>query len=395
MKEKKVAITISSFEEVMEKLILLDSDKADYKITITEFNQFKNDKELLKTLCGCDKDLEWAEFKIEFIAHQKYFGIIWERIQGFGGPLGLEKVELPGVIGAELAEKLLKQNTQEGNLIAILKNLIPSLYQYIKEDEVSQKIDIKSIRDEFKSISKDKYGFRFTPGRNSNSFRKTINEYTFKGKETRKTEHEFGEYIIEEVKQCLGLTFLIHSQTGRKAGKYQNVDFEGFKVSREIMGDEFLMYNFEIKPSNKISSISEAISQAINYKHEAHYTYIIIPNFTQESFYNDERFQGFKDLCRNNDIGIISIELDPEREYYFDDENRYIQAIEILKARRTELEDIDKLENMIRDSQWEQCPLCNRIVHKERREKCPWKVNTNSGEYKCMKVLMEEKFAKS
>jgi hypothetical protein len=137
-----------------------------------------------------------------------------------------------------------------------------------------------------------------------------------------------------------------------------------------------------LKPSNQIASVSEAISQAINYKQTAHYTYIVIPNFNQDSFYNFDRFQSFVDLCTTNQVGIISVEMNVKTHEIKD-------FIEVVKAARTELEDPSDLRKLIQDSKWEACPLCNRIVVSENRNHCPWMVPKGE-DVKCMKILLEE-----
>ena len=73
------------------------------------------------------------------------------------------------------------------------------------------------------------------------------------------------------------------------------------------------MYNFDLKPTNEISQISTAISQAINYKEKANYTYIVIPQLDYEAFYDPDRFTSFIDLCKKNQIGIISVRMDIEK----------------------------------------------------------------------------------
>jgi hypothetical protein len=375
-------VTIKIINKNAELLAKLDSDKKDHKITVTEYNNLAEDSSSLKTLAGEKSFASWGEFKDAFIRYQQQLGFQWTPLQGQGGPIGLTQITLPAEIGTEIGNLLLAENTAKGNFTAVIEKYLPELTKYLGGRK--DLLIINEARDGFKEASKGKEGYRFTPGRNSQRFERAINEYSYKGEEKRQNENEFGELIKEHLQQALELDWLEHVQTGRRAGKYQNVDFEGFKVAKGVTADEFLMYNFELKPSNKISSVSESISQAINYKQEAHFTYIIIPNFNQNSFYNPERFSGFLELCRSNQIGIISIEMD-------DDSDTVSEVVVVLKAVRSELENIERLANMISPAGWEHCPLCNRIVQKEERIECPWKVADRSDVVRCMKLIMQDK----
>ena len=380
-------ITISKIENNSKNLIELDSDKFDLKITLNEFNQISEKSDVLKKVCGDPHAIEWAVFKEKFIEYQKEFGFEWVPVQGYGGPIGLKSVELFEEIGSELALKLLREKVKGGNFMDTLAHNLPFLFRYI-----SDKLNILEVtpaKEAFKYINLENEIFKFSVGRNSQKFIRATREYSFKSKESRQHEVAFGELIIEKIKKLLYLDVLEHSQLDRDKGKYQNADFEGFKVYRGINSDDYHMYNFELKPSNNISSVSESISQAINYKEMANFTYIVIPNFDSNSFYNSDRYSDLFELCKSNQIGIISIEMDTNQHTVSD-------VSEVLPAQQTNLDENRSLKKMIEESEFDRCPLCHRIVTKgeNKRNECGWKLTIND-EVKCMKDIMEKGFTQA
>ena len=127
------------------------------------------------------------------------------------------------------------------------------------------------------------------------------------------------------------------------------------------------MYNFELKPSNEISQISTAISQAINYKEKANFTYIIIPQFDYDSFYDPERFSNFTELCKKNQVGIISVRMQADNEIE--------DIFEVLPAEETKIEDYSDLRKMVEEQGYEKCLLCRKIVkNDDKREGCGWRI---------------------
>ncbi len=143
----------------------------------------------------------------------------------------------------------------------------------------------------------------------------------------------------------------------------------------------------ELKPSNKIESISEAISQAVNYKERANKTYIAIPLFDPKSFYDIERYHNFILLCKENDLGIISIAIDFETHKIHDVDI-------ILQSPWRELSNLDTLNELLKIDLKSYCKLCQKIVCNDENERisdCGWAVPTGPEIYSCMKLLFEKK----
>ncbi len=387
---------IKEIDEIAGCLLELDSDKHDATIQKKEFERIADNKDVVKKLCGTSKVSDWSEFKKVFIDYQQDHGFTWKPTPGQGGPLALEKVELPADLGNELAKIEYESGHKKGNFIKLIENTLPILMKYssveqkMGSDDVNETksglnlIDISPARTAFKEFSKDNKGFKFTPGRSSAEYQLVIQEYSYPPQKRGKAELEFGNLLEKELEKRMELDVLVHAQEGRAAEKYRNVDFEGFKIKRGVSNDEFIMYNFELKPTNSISNVSQAISQAINYCCKAHFTYIIIPMFDQHSFYDTDRLNDFIDMCKQNSLGILSVYMDVNN-------NSIIDVIEVLAAKRTELEKPDNLLRMIEENNYESCPLCGKIVKKTIRLSCGWLVNAGDGDEnpRCMKKLME------
>lgn len=376
---------IEMIEEIAGQLEKLDADKKDRTITMREFNNINNESansNLFKVLTGNEVITDWNVFKTKFIEHQSNYGFTWMSKPGQGGPISLEEIQLPAVVGSELAEIQMRRGTESGSFDNLIKENLPNLSTYL-EDDLSL-LEFGEARESFKEYEQKGYSFKFTPGRSSVQYKKTKKVYEYKGSNTRKAETAFGNLIYERLKSVTGLDVLAHAQEERGSGKYRNLDFMGFKIKRHINGDEFLMYSFELKPSNSIEAISQAISQAVNYHYFSHYTYIVIPFFDNQNFYDNERFSDLIDMCKMNDVGVLSVIMNYEDDTLYD-------ITEVVPAKKTELEDSDRLFELVTDSQWEMCPLCNRIVDKHNRRRCGWQVGIGD-DSECMKRLMEKKF---
>ena len=378
--------SIEKLETIAKYLSILDSDKNDRTVTKKEFEsmlQSKDAEKICKALTGKAKTGDWQAFKKDFLDYQKKNGLTWTPKTGQGGPISLDKVVIPEDVGTDLAKALRKKNVKEGRFDDELKNYLKELYAYLQNDSTS--VDSDEARRTFKEYEDQGQSYKFSPGRSSVAFTWSQKEYTYKAKRSSHTEYEFGELILEKLKEGLKLDLLIHAQSERAAGKYRNIDFVGFKINRTLEKDEFQMFSFELKPKNSIESISQAVSQAVNYRYLSNFTYIVIPFFDTNNFYDSERFQGLIDMCKLSKLGAISVTLDH-------DTHELIETVEVLPAPRTEIEDYDKLSDLIKDSEWEMCPLCKKAV-KEQRERCGWMVKTSddNDDKSCMKELMEAK----
>ena len=369
-------------ERNAELLRKLDWDKPDQTITESEYSKAVGDPEMIKTLTGKSVS-SWDEFKTSFISHQKDLGFNWTRTRGRAGPVTLEEIVLPSELGSELAELELNRGTTEGTLDELVTQQLPKLHDYL--GQAATLLDISLVRQGFKEYEKNNQSFKFSRGRSSLRFSLSIQEYNYRGQDTRKHETALGDAITERLRQALDLDTLSHTQSTRDGRKLENADFEGFKIQRHVEGDRFLMYSFELKATNGIRGISEAISQAVNYKGRSHFTYIIVPLFDQYTFHDTERLDDLIEICRTNGIGAISIDLDPNSHDVKD-------VTEVLTAPETRLDNSDRLSQLVSASNWELCPLCRRIVNKQNRARCGWLIQDSHGEAKCMKETMEERF---
>jgi len=379
-----MSTTWETIETIAEGLTELDQQRQDRTITQKEFEHFINDPEKNKSLqkiIGRDSIDSWTEFKATFIAYQEKYGFEWSVGPGKGGPVSLDNVHLPASLGTELAKIEYKKKNEQGNLKELLKNTLVNLFHYLGEDWY--KIDWTEAREAFKEITFNNKSYRFTPGRSSLNYELGKQVYRYKSSNSKKTEQEFGELIYEKLKEVLRLDYLVHSQYKHNSGKYRNFDFEGFRINRCAGEDEFLMYSFELKPANRIEDISQAISQAVNYHAQSNFTYIIIPFFDRVNFYDRKRSDDLFNMCQENKLGVLSVQLDTSTHQLKDID-------EIIQAPKTELDNAEKLLDLIKDSKWEKCPLCKKIVRKEFRQRCGWLV-TSGDKTECMKELLEKK----
>lgn len=386
---------LDKIEENAEMLRSLDSDRFDHTLTKTEYDSFQ-DRDLLKKLIGGKSFSDWDDFKTKFIEYQEdKLGFCWIRKQGQGGPLKLQEVNLPPEVGTGLAKRAMQKGKDKGEFIEFTRKELPKLDNYVNKSQ-DEKIYIdykKYAYDRFKDYSENNEGFKFQQGR-GDYFEKSKLVYKYKGKDTRKGEIELGKLIIKNnynprfIKDMLKLTELVHEQENRGFGKLQNVDLIGIKINPKVGGDSVSMYTFELKATNSIQSVSEAITQAVNYRGKSHYTYIVIPMFDGRTFHDGERMEEFLDMCRINKIGVISIDIEDGIE----DEDKVVGVTKVLDAPQTPLEDSECLLKYLEKHNYEMCPLCRKIVKKDdRSERCGWKDNDGN----CMKDLMEDMLSKS
>lgn len=390
MRIKTVEITFDKLNSIFEAIIQLDSDRKDQVITMKEYDAVK-DKTTIKGLIGGRTISDWNSFKAAFVEFQSQYGITWTPVQGMGGPLKLEEINLPSNLGEELAKEIFEsvpanKDNEPINLYDLLKSKIPALYKYIDDISIARYLSLPDFREGIKSYSKNNYGFKFKQGR-SPSFYKVINEYTYGNDTKHQAEVEFGKEIESKLKEALSLDFIAHTQLFRENAKFMNCDFLGLKKTIGPRCDDLSIYAFELKPSNKIVSISEAISQATNYKSRADYSYIIIPMFDKKLFPDDVRLSSYFKLCEDNGIGIMTVEMNVKK-------NTVLDIYQVVAPVKNEITDFTWLQNLMVENNLEFCPLCKKVVSTdESREGCGWMV-TNGADSKCMKKLMEEKMLK-
>jgi len=324
---------------------------------------------------------DWEEFKTSFISKQEQMGFIWRITRGQGGPITLERVELSVKVGEALASKEFSGESSGGDFGELIDRQLSNLYSQASENDLI--LEFGEAREAFKEFTRNGMSFKFTRGRGSTTYICQKNEFKYTDGRGGNVEKRLGERISGQLKQYLELDLLDHSQVARAGKKYQNADFEGLRIQRHIEGDRFLMYSFELKRGNSIQSVSEAISQAVNYTEKSHFTYIIIPAFGQFSFHDPDRWRDFLEICRRNNIGAISVEFEAEGPGRF-------ELNEVLTPVETRLVNSDRLFELVAKSKYELCPLCRRIVKEGTRADCGWKVKNQSGEEFCMKELIQD-----
>ena len=369
---------ITLIEENCKFLLEFDSHKQDRRITITEFNMAKEKK--INKIDGKQID-DWKEYKLLFKDYQETIGFEWRESQGHSGPIKLETIRLNAELGTELASKYHKEEIKSGNFYEILKTNLPTLFEYLKND--IDLLKFKDAKEEFKvpdGISG--FGFKFKP--NSHKFERKLLEYKFQSENKGRHETELGNILIPSLKEELELDFIYHTQEEREGQKFKNIDIEGIKIVKTESEDHFNIYAFELKASNSIPSVSEAISQAINYKACSNYAYIIVPNFDFENFYDEIRLREYIEMCRQNELGIISVVMKG---------NTLSELNIILEAPKTELSDFSRIISLSQKKEfnYEKCHLCGKIVDKDYRKECGWQVSLEDEDGShCMKLIQQE-----
>lgn len=380
---------ISIVEVIAKTLKLIDKHGTDYRITKTEFDLVKEDKHAMKILLGKSLNtISWDNFKFHFIEYQNSLGFEWSKSRGQFGTLTLDKVVLQPEIGEDLAKELMEKKIKKGDFNEYLDKYLPELKSYLDLYNFDSGLyDRTRAKISFSDTAINNQRYKFTT--RSYTFELGIEQYQFQGN-SKKPEVELGESIDKsgKLKNILNIEFLLHQQEKRKYKKYQNVDFEGYRILRKVSGDEIEVINIELKPANKIESVSDAISQAINYKESANRTYIMIPLFVPRSFYDPDRFQNFVKLCEENELGIISINIDPE--------SHEIQGLDIiLEAPKREIVKYDRANKLLKENGKEYCPLCRRIVSSnQERIRCGWNIPLNDKNL-CMKEHFEKFLTKT
>lgn len=332
-----------------------------------------------RDLAGLDKgdDVAWARFKEKLVEAHGVLGFEWTRPVGQGGPLELSGMTFPPACGEELAKGLHECNVENEDILVVLRGEFPNVTELF---EGLSSVDIKPLRATFKSTTVGKTkAYRFLRGKGSVKFHLFGTQYQFPGK--KQAEKNLGCIIEPKIKAMLSLECLNHVQSTRRYGQYQNLDFEGFKINHGLDEDLFHLYSFELKANNTIASISQAISQAVNYQPFSNFTYIIIPNFSAESFFDEDRYFDLLRMCKENGLGVISVECS---------EQAVEDVVEVLEAPLSEASSHEKLLDLIKDSNWEKCLVCRRVAHMSPdRIGCGWKVTVDSDEV-CMKKMMED-----
>ena len=109
--------------------------------------------------------------------------------------------------------------------------------------------------------------------------------------------------------------------------------------------------------------------------------------FDKKLFHDENRFETIRDLCRDNGIGIITVELETKK-------NRVIDVYEVLNPGQNEILDYSLVEQILEEKNFEYCQLCNRVASTDNdRKGCGWVVPIEN-DSKCMKKLFEEKLTK-
>ncbi len=380
---------LDKFCEVVKAIDKIDSNKKDCSITASEFDALiADDSDAIKTLTGGELTTDWKSFKEKLCIELSNWGFDPTPSPGRGGPIAISKVRLREDIGEEIAKAIFSRDS--GDFIKVLEEQLSVLYKLF--ENATSNINYSDAQKGFTAYTKRNKSFKFKPGRGTD-FTKKITEFVYGTENKKQDEISLGEKILPLLRGRFDGIKIDHTQASRKAGKYQNIDFIGYQIEKGISEDRIDIYAFELKASNKITSVSEAISQAINYKASSNYSYIIIPMFDEEHF-DKERFKTYVQLCSNNGIGIITILFD-------EDDSKSITPIsvdEVLPACFDDIQDKTFVLSFIEQQSREMCPLCKRIVEKnDVRKGCGWSVTIGtdeSGDSKCMKQIMEKAMTK-
>lgn len=377
---------IKKVEKIAEALIRTDTRGPDYRIAKSEYELIKDNKDSLASLIGESRaEMSWEEFRQAVVKYQEPLGFTWTIARGPFGPIELTKFDFVEDVGEELAQELHKKGATQGSFNTLLEEKLPLTNKYLAS--FNNEYSYSRARAAFSSVLVNNVRFKFN--RNGLQFEAGLEKYSFPSPAGARAEITLGEKLKNHIKQTLQLNFVIHQQEARLYGKYQNVDFEAIRIRRGYASDEALLYNFELKPTNSIEYISDAISQAINYKEFSNYTYIVIPLFDTQNFYDPERFNSFLRMAGDNELGVLSIDINPETHVI-------LGVNEILAAPRRDLQNAERLIALLQESSQEVCPLCRRIVSSDdNRDSCGWTVpkRTSSEEVEmlCMKQVMENR----
>lgn len=155
-------------------------------------------------------------------------------------------------------------------------------------------------------------------------------------------------------------TFVKANNAGRARGTYENFDL--FAVSKvNLMGGKAIRSSvFELKKDNSAQSLYTALTQAISYRNRriANYVWIIAPGFNAEQFVGSN-FDGLMKQCIENGIGVLDIALSAGDGTAVQDINKR------LDAKWSAVEDPRVVNNVLQESGWSMCPLCQEHYRAE------------------------------
>lgn len=360
-------------DKVADEILRLCGETSQPRLSMSQFDDLTLDQRRL--FCGQQDVADWTSFKKLFVIHQGQHGFIWSGTPGRGGPLLLTRVELTEASGQAIGDLLHQERVEDGDLNVVLSERLPHVAKLLTLPGVET--GRQDLRSGFKKAVKGNSSFHFFQGRGL-QFKSTTREYRYQGR-TRKHEDQLGEQILYRLKEHFKLARIEHIRSSRQGGRFENADIVGFRINRMMDHDDFVMFSFELKATNDIP----AISQAINYRSRSNLTYIVIPLFDVDRFHDEERHKDLTAICRSNGIGAISVRVDPRTHVVLD--------IDLVEP--AEFHSISKqewLQDLVDRSHFERCVLCRRVVNVNIRERCGWQVEQDGENVLCMKVELEK-----
>jgi len=301
--------------------------------------------------------------------------------------LQLARVVPPKELGSALAEAAYERNRQQGTLDGGLDEFVPGWNNYFSDVPPDVEFDFSNLREGLKNTTVgNNQSYRFNVGR-GRSFRLATQVYRFGKKNEKRPETRLGKELTPVLKERLDLDSLIHSQEDRDFRVYENVDIVGFRIKRETTADDLDLNAFELKPTNNVTDVLQAVAQAVSYKRYCNYSYIVVPNFDPDSFPDVDRFEEIVGMCRENGVGIISMTMKVGQQ-----EDEIDDLAIVTPPERTELESRGYLDKILGIQEWLICPVCRRIVNAdpEKRRNCGWVVtDAVSAEGQCMRELQQ------
>lgn len=337
---------------------------------------------------------DWVSFKERFLEEQKSIGFTWKRIQGWNEPIELIHINLNGAIGRQLAKLAYRDDIQRGYFFkVILMRYIPELFDTLSEYYLYLNLDYNDVKEEFQSTQIEGKVYQFTDNSEERFQLTTADSTNTMVDNGRKAKYELSELIANSdisraFFRSLGLLHYEQVQTDRRAKASVNADLQGLGIQRTANEDYFQMYNFILLTEEDISELTTAISQVTKYKERVNFTYLIIPQSDYEAVNETNRFTSFIDLCKKNQIGIISVRMNIESNVIED-------IFEVLPAERTEVVDYSDLKKMVEGQGYEKCVICKRIVKDEHRENCGWRIIYKDKEGKEQNGCMKEKWGET
>lgn len=337
---------------------------------------------------------DWVKFKNGFIEEQKRIGFTWKRLQAINGPIELTNINLNGAIGRQLAKLAYRDDIQREYFFKeILMRYVPELFDTLSEYFLYLNLDYTDVKEEFQSTQIEGKVYQFTDNSEERFQLTTADSTNTMVDNGRKAKYELSDLIANSdiaraVFRSLGLLHYEQVQTDRRAKASVNADLQGLGIQRTANEDYFQMYNFILLTEEDIPELKKALSYAGRHKEKANYTYFIIPQLDYESFYDPDRFTSFLDLCKKNQIGIISVRMNLKSNVIED-------IFEVLPAERTEVFDYSDLKKMVEGQGYEKCVICKRIVKDEHRENCGWRIIYKGKDGKEQNGCMKEKWGET